>query len=120
MPGYSGGQALESNDVVVALEELNSIIPARALICLDNITEFIAYALKCWSENSGTLYIEAGSPWPNGFAESFNSRFRDEFQNTKLITTVAVAQALADRWRWEYNTVRTHSVLQVSTPLEAA
>ena len=80
------------------------------------------HALKRWSEASGstTAYIEPGSPWQNGFAESFNSRFRDEFLNTELFTTVAEAQALANRWRWEYNSLRPHSALQGRTPLEAA
>ncbi len=56
----------------------------------------------------------------NGFAESFNGRFRDEFLNTKLFATVSEAQALADRRRWEYKTLRPHSALQGRTPLEAA
>ena len=72
------------------------------------------------SSTTTTAYIEPGSPWQNGFAESFNGRFRDEFLNTELFTTVAEAQALADRWRWEYNTLRPHSALQGRTPLEAA
>jgi putative transposase len=88
----------------------------------DNGPEFIAHALRRWAESSNitTVYIEPGSPWQNGYAESFNSRFRDEFLNTELFTTAAEAQALADRWRWEYNTLRPHSALQGRTPLEAA
>jgi transposase InsO family protein len=65
-------------------------------------------------------YIEPGSPWQNGFSEAFNSRFRVEFLNTELFSTVAEAQGLADRWRWEYNTLRLHSALQGPSPLEAA
>ena len=65
-------------------------------------------------------YIEPGSPWQKGFAESFNNRFRDEFLNTELFATVAEAQGLANRWRWEYNNLRPHSALQGRTPLEAA
>jgi len=64
--------------------------------------------------------IELGSPWENGFAESFNGCFRDEFLNTELFTTAPEAQILADRWRWEYNSIRPHSALQGLTPLEAA
>lgn len=89
------GQRCKSKDVVAVLEELTSLYPAPT-------------------------YIEPGSPWQNGFAESFNSRFRDEFLNTELFATVAEAQGLADRWRWEYNTLRPHSALQGRTPLEAA
>ncbi len=66
------------------------------------------------------LTIEPGSPWENGFAESFNGRFRDEFLNTELFTTAPEAQLLADRWRWEYNTLRPHSALQGRTPLAEA
>jgi transposase InsO family protein len=105
------GRRCKANDVVEVLEELTSLYPAPALIRSDNAPEFIAHTLKRWSENSGstTAYIEPGSPWQNGFAESFNSRFRVEFLNTKLFTTVAEAQALADRWRWEYNTQELRS-----------
>ena len=104
------------------LEELTCLYPAPAYIRSDNGPEFIANALRRWAERSTTkaAYIEPGSPWQNGFAESFNSRFRDEFLNTELFTTVAEAQALANRWRWEYNTIRPHSALQGRTPLEAA
>jgi 60 kDa SS-A/Ro ribonucleoprotein len=66
-----------------------------------------------------TARLEKNS-YVHGFAETFNSRFRDEFLNTELFTTVAEAHALADRWRWEYNTLRPHSALQGRTPLEAA
>jgi transposase InsO family protein len=82
-----------------------------------------AQALRNWCEASDTTttaYIEPGSPWENGFAESFNGRFRDEFLNTELLTTAPEAQILADRWRWEYNTLRPHLALQGRPPLEAA
>ena len=104
------------------LEDLTSLYPAPTFIRSDNGPEFIAHALRTWCKNSGTAtaYIEPGSPWQNGFAESFNSRFRDEFLNTELFATVAEAQGLANRWRWEYNNLRPHSALQGRTPLEAA
>ncbi len=116
------GRRCRAKDVVAVLEELTSLYPAPTYIRSDNDSEFIAHALRRWSKNSGTTtaYIEPGSPWQNGFAESFNSRFRDEFLNTELFTTVAEAQGLADRWRWEYNILRPHSTLQGRTPLEAA
>jgi putative transposase len=116
------GRRCKAKDVVAVLEELTSVYPAPTFIRSDNEPEFIADALKRWSENSGTTttYIEPGSPWQNGFAESFNSRFRDEFLNTELFTTAPEAQLLADRWRWEYNTFRPHSALQGRMPVEAA
>jgi transposase InsO family protein len=86
------------------------------------VPEFIAYALQrlCKGSGTSTAHIEPGSPWQNGFAESFNSRYRDEFLNIELFATVAEARGLADRCRWEYNTLRPHSALQEHTLLEAA
>lgn len=90
----------KAKDVVAVLEELTSVYPAPTFIRSDNGPEFIAHALRKWCQNSGTstAYIEPGAPWQNGFAESFNSRFRDEFLNTELFATVAEAQGLANRW----------------------
>ncbi len=112
----------KAKEVVAVLEELTSLYPAPTYIRSDNGPEFMAHSLGRWSKTSGTTtaYIEPGSPWQNGFAESLNSRFRDEFLNTELFDTVAKAQGLADRWRWEYNTLMPHSALQGCTPLEAA
>jgi putative transposase len=95
------GRRCKANGVVAVLEELTSLYPPPAFIRSDIGPEFIAHALKRWIEASGTTtaYIEPGSPWQNGFAESFNSRFRDEFLNTELFNTVAEAPALADSWR---------------------
>ena len=108
------GRRCKAKDVVAVLEELTSLYPAPTYIRSDNGPEFIAHALRKWCQSSGTstAYIEPGAPWQNGFAESFNSRFRDEFLNTELFATVAEAQDLANRWRWEYNTLRPHSALQ--------
>jgi transposase InsO family protein len=116
------GRRCKAKDVVTVLEELTRLYPAPAFTRSDNGPEFIAQALRNWCEGSGTTtaYIEPGSPWENGFAESFNGRFRDEFLNTELFTTAREAQILADRWRWEYNSLRPHSALQGRMPLEAA
>jgi putative transposase len=116
------GRRCKSKDVVAGLEELTSLYQTPAFIRSDNGPEFISHALKCWRENNGTTtaYIEPGSPWQNGFADLFDSRFRDDFLKTELFTTVSEAQTLADCWRWEYNTLRPHSALQGRTPLEAA
>ncbi len=117
------GRRCKAKDVVAVLEELTSLYPAPAFTRSDNGPEFIAQALRDWCEAStttSTAYIAPGSPWENGFAESFNGRFRDEFLNTELFTTAPEAQLLADRWRWEYNSIRPNSALQGLTPLEAA
>jgi len=98
-------------------------LPRAGIHRFDNGPEFIAQALRDWCEASGTTtttYIKPGSLWENGFAESLNGRFRDEFLNTALFTTAPEAQILADRWGWESNTLRPHSALQGRTPLEAA
>lgn len=105
------------------MEELTTLYPAPAFIRSDNGPEFIAQALRDWcaaSSSTSTAYIAPASPWENGIAESCNGRFRDEYLNTELFTTATEAQILADRWRWEYNSLRSHSALQVHTPLEAA
>ena len=116
------GRRCKARDVVAVLEELTSLYPAPAFIRSDNGPEFIAHALRRWCRTNGTTTatIEPGSPWQNGYAESFNGRFRDEFLNIELFTTAPEAQILADRWRWEYNSLRLHSALQGRTPLEAA
>jgi len=95
--GHPGGQALQVQRRRGGVEQLTSLYPAPAFIRSNNGPEFIAHVFKRRSENSGTTtaYIKPGSPWQNGFAESFNSRFRDEFLNTELLSTVAEAQALA-------------------------
>ncbi|QPN66303.1 integrase core domain-containing protein [Synechococcus sp. CBW1006] len=93
----------KAKDVVAVLQELTSLDPAPAYIRSENSTEFIAQALRDWCEASDrtiTVYIEPGSTWENGVAESFIGRFRDEFLNTELFTTAPEAQLLADRWRW--------------------
>jgi len=117
------GRRRKAKDVVAVLEELTSIYPAPESIRSDNGPEFIAQALRNWCEVStttNTAYIAPAPPWENGSVESFKGRFKDEFLNTELFTTAPEAQILADRWRWEYNSLRPHSVLQGRTPLEAA
>jgi len=117
------GRRCKANNVAAVLEDLTSLYPAPAFIRSDNGPEFIVQALMDWCEAStttSTATIEPGSPWENGFAESFNGRFREEFLKTELFTTAPEAQRLADRWRWESNTLRPHSALQGRKPLEAA
>jgi putative transposase len=116
------GRRCKAKDVVAVLEELTSLYPAPAFIRSDNGSEFISQSLRSWCEvSSATIaYNEPGSLRENGFGESFNARFGDEFLNNELFTTAPEAQLLADRWRWEYNTFRPHSALQGRTPLESS
>ena len=79
----------------------------------DNGPEFVARRLREWLNNLGiiTTYIEPGSPWENGYIESFNSRMRDEFLNGELFGNMYEAQVLTQRWVRYYNEVRPHSSL---------
>jgi len=118
------GRRCKAKDVVTVLEDLTSLYPASAFIRSVNGPDFIAQAVRDWCEAStttSTAYIEPGSPWENGFVESFNGRFRDEFLNTELFTTAPEAQILADRWPTQgVRTLRPHSALQGLTLLEEA
>ena len=67
-----------------------------------------------------TLYIEPGSPWENGYCESFNSKLRDEFLNGEIFYSLKEAQILTERWRVHYNTVRPHSSLGYRPPAQMA
>ncbi len=67
-----------------------------------------------------TLYIEPGSPWENGYCESFNSKLRDEFLNGEIFYSMKELRVLAERWRVHYNTVRPHSSLGYRVPAPAA
>jgi putative transposase len=88
----------------------------------DNGPEFVAKDLRKWLTDIGTktLYIEPGSPWENGYCESFNSKLRDEFLNGEIFYSLKEVQVLAERWRVYYNTVRPHSSLGYRPPAPAA
>ncbi len=84
----------------------------------DNGPEFVARAVTRWLYRAGvkTLFIAKGSPWENGYVESFNSRFRDELLNRELFTGLEDARWVVDRWRLDYNHHRPHSSLDYQTP----
>src|SRR5260370_20061668 len=88
----------------------------------DNGPEFIAEELRKWLGKVGTrtLYIEPGSPWENGYCESFNGKLRDEFLNGEIFYSLKEAQILTERWRVEYNTERPHSALGYRPPAPQA
>ena len=67
-----------------------------------------------------TLFIEPGSPWENGYNESFNGKLRDELLNGEVFYTLKEAQVLIERWRQEYNTFRPHSALKYKPPVPEA
>jgi putative transposase len=82
--------------------------------------EFIAQAMQEWLEptEAKTLYIAPGSPWENGYAESFHSRLRDEPLNVEEFANVAEARSAAERWQLDYNHHRPHSSLGYQTPTQ--
>jgi transposase InsO family protein len=84
----------------------------------DNGSEFICDALKDWLPTKGTepIQVAPGSPWENGFIESFNSRFRDEFLEAELFESVPDADQKGRWFKREYNTIRPHSSLSYKTP----
>jgi len=86
----------------------------------DNGPECIAQALQTWlsAHQAQTHYIAPGSPWQNGFRESFHGRLRDEFLYGTLFANVAEARVLAEGYRHEYNEERAHQALGYLTPLE--
>jgi putative transposase len=88
----------------------------------DNGPEFIARSLRKWLAGTGVriLYIEPGSPWENGYCESFNSKLKDEFINGEIFYSLKEVQVLAERWRVYYNTEGPHSSLGYWPPAPAA
>lgn len=103
------------------LETLYELFISRRLpehIRSDNGPEFIARSVREWLKKMRvkTLYIEPGSPWENGYIESFNSKMRDELLNRELFYNLTEAKVLIDRWRNEYNQVRPHSSLGYRPP----
>ena len=104
---------LNSDDVLYCLTDLFVTHGPPEHIRSDNGSEFTAKAVRKWLERTGvrTLYIEPGSPWENGYCESFNSKLRDELLNGEIFYTLKEAQVLIERWRKQYNTFRPHSSL---------
>ena len=88
----------------------------------DNGPEFVAEVVRSWLEDtgSGTWPVAPGSPWQNGYAESFHSKVRDEFLNREEFESEPQARALGALWKEEYNTERPHSSLGYQTPAEFA
>lgn len=88
----------------------------------DNGSEFIEGNLREWLTQNQikTLYIEPGSPWQNGYIESFNARLREECLNREQLWTLTEARVVIEDWRWKYNNIRPHRSLGYITPLEFA
>ena len=113
---------MNHQDVLDRLAELFVDRGAPEYIRSDNGSEFTAQAVRDWLKAVGvrTLYIEPGSPWENGYVESFNGKLRDELLNVEVFDTLWEAKVLAERWRREYNQRRPHSALAYRPPAPEA
>lgn len=113
---------LSSDDVLERLAWLMAIRGVPKHIRSDNGAEFTAGVVRAWLAKVGvrTLYIEPGSPWENGYVESFNGKLRDELLNGEIMYSVKEAKVLIESWRRHYNTVRPHSSLGYRPPAPEA
>jgi putative transposase len=113
---------LDADAVLHLLTELFVSRRPPDYIRSDNGPEFTATAVREWLSRIGvkTLYIEPGSPWENGYNESFNGKLRDELLNGEIFYSLKEAQILTERWRREYNTIRPHSALGYKPPAPEA
>jgi len=105
---------ITSQDVIDKLFQLFVFRGVPEHIRSDNGPEFTARVIRAWLNRLGvkTLFIEMGSPWENGYIESFNGKLRDELLNRAIFTSLAEARILMEGWRKEYNQERPHSALK--------
>jgi putative transposase len=113
---------INSQDVIDELFNLFIFHSIPEHIRSDNGPEFTAKAVRRWLNRLGvkTLFIERGSPWENGYIESFNGKLRDELLNREIFSTLTEARVLMEQWRREYNQVRPHSSLAYQPPAPQA
>jgi putative transposase len=113
---------LTSEDVLERLSDLFIHCGVPDYIRSDNGPEFTAHRVRDWLESVEvkTLFIEPGSPWENGYIESFNGKLRDELLDREVFDTLLEAKVLVERWRQMYNTVRPHSSLGYRAPAPEA
>lgn len=109
---------LNSTDVIDALTDLFILRGPPAFVRSDNGPEFVAKDVRTWIAAVGakTAFIEPGSPWENGYCESFNGRMRDELLNGEIFYSLREAQIIIEGWRKHYNTKRPHSALGYRPP----
>jgi len=112
------GRSIRARDVIAVLEYLFLVRGAPKFIRSDNGPEFIADAIEKWLNINQveTLHIAPGSPWENGYIESFNGKLRDEVLDREVFYSVKEAKVIVESWRLEYNNHRPHSSLDYMTP----
>jgi len=113
------GRQMDSNEVLYKLSELFIEHGIPENIRSDNGPEFIAERLRKWLFNLcvNTAFIEPGSPWENGYIESFNGKLRDELLNGEIFDTIFEAKVIIENWREHYNKIRPHSSLKFRPPV---
>ena len=113
---------ISAQDVIDELFQLFIFRGIPEHIRSDNGPEFTAKAVRKWLSKLGvkTLFIEPGSPWENGYIESFNGKMRDELLNREIFTTLEEAKVLIEQWRRHYNQVRPHSSKKYRPPAPKA
>ena len=109
---------LNSANVIEVLSRLFVERGTPQYLRSDNGPEFIARRVRFWLKRQGvdTLFIEPGSPWENGYIESFNGKLRNELLDREIFDTLYESQVLIERWRIQYNTIRPHSSLGYRPP----
>ena len=116
------GRSLTHQVVIEVLTELFCVHGVPVHIRSDNGSEFTAKRVRAWLKRLDVkpLFIEPGSPWENGYIESFNGKMRDELLAREIFYSLKEAQLLIEMWRKQYNTVRPHSALGYRPPAPAA
>ena len=111
-------RSFTARQVVEVLRYLFAVRGTPKCLRSDNGPEFVAKEVRKWLDQADvqTLFIAPGSPWENGYVESFNGRLRDELLNGELFLSLAEARWVIDRWRLDYNHHRPHSSLDYQTP----
>lgn len=112
------GASLRAQDVILTLSRLMRIYGKPAYVRSDNGAEFTAAKVMRWLRDAaiGPAFITPGSPWQNGFVESFNGKLRDELLNREWFRSRAEARVLIERWRQFYNEQRPHSAHRYKPP----
>ena len=120
--GVKVERKIKAQDVIDKLFDLFILRGVPEHIRSDNGPEFTAKAVRKWLSRLGvrTLFIERGSPWENGYIESFNGKMRDELLKREVFATLKEAQVLIEGWRREYNQLRPHSSLGYRPPAPQA
>ena len=111
-------RSFTAQDVIGILQYLVALRGTPQYLRSDNGPEFVAQVIRRWLDKAGveTLFIAKGSPWENGYVESFNGKLRDELLNRELFLSLQEARWVIDRWRLDYNHRRIHSSLDYQTP----